>query len=178
MFTASMIKYEINDETKTITASVDDIKYDAIETMMKAFRKSNINLSDNDMVVGIPCACDEEGNPCTDMVDASMIEIESYPMITCKKYMLPNHFEANAKYDENDPNPYSVARGKEIARRRLYNKYNKAYQTAMTNLMSAISDSLNYMSSSYMLTLDRITNFKYYEYYDIMKHQFDTSEKL
>lgn len=178
MFTASNIKYQIDNETKTITAIATDLKYDAVETMLKAFRKENLILSSSDMVVGIPCACDEEGNPVTDLVDASAITVEEYPMITCKKFLLPDTMTATATYDPNDPNPYREARGKEIARRRLYNKYNNAMRDALTAIMDSANDALNNMSSTYMLTQERITNFKYYEYYDIFKRQNETSEKL
>jgi len=172
MFTANMIQYQVNEETKVVTASVSGVKYDAIETMLKSFRKFNLILSDKDVMVEMLRDEDGEFNPDTTSI------IES-PMTTCSKYMLPDTLTATAKYDPNDPNEFSVERGKQIARRRLYNQYNIAYQSALDNLIINIKDSAVKMCEQLAITCDRITNFKYFEFYDVFKaHMTEDTVKM
>lgn len=171
MFTASMIEYQIDEEKKIITASVSGVEYDAIDTMKKAFRQNNLILEDTATYVEmIP---DEDGKYCDENI--SLVDER---ISTCKKYRLPNTFSATAKYDPNDPHPYSIERGKMIARRRLYNQYNRAYATAINNLQSAIIDTNNKMMDALLLARDRQVNFQYFEYYDVFKRNCECSEKL
>ena len=163
MFTTNMIKYEINEETKVITASVEGIKDDALETFTKALRTNSMNLSYKDMIVElIP---DEDGK-----YSDEGITVHDVDLTTCHKYHLPDSLSAHAKYDSEDPHDYSVERGKQIARRRLYNKYNKAYMNAMNEIMFAIQHSMETMNDKMLMTHDRIINFNNFEHYHIFKH--------
>lgn len=170
MFTASMIEYQIDEEKKIITASVSGVEYDAIDTMTKAFRQNNLMLKD--VTIWVEMIADEDGKYRDENIHFTEERIS-----TCKKYRLPNTFSATAKYDPNDPHPYSIERGKMIARRRLYNQYNKAYVTAINNLHSAIIDADNKMKNALMLALDRQANFRYFEYYDVFKRNCECSQK-
>lgn len=136
MFTANMIKYTIDDETKTITASVCGIEDDAISTMLKSLRMNNLILDE---------------------------------YITCKKYKLPDHLTASAKYDPNDPNPYSEVRGKMIARRRLYNKYNKEYNRVLSEVKNTLTECISVITDCQQLATKRIIKFEDFEFYDIKK---------
>lgn len=163
MFTASNIVYHIDDETKTITASATGMKFDAVETVLKAFRKENIIFSNTDVVVGINA--EEDGT-----IKDEGIEVKELPLCTCGRYLLPNEMTAQAKYDPDDPHPYDVERGKQIARRRLYDMYNCAFMNALFSLQYAINHALmTHINKTLEITHDRITNFQYFEYYDIFK---------
>lgn len=172
MFTASMIEYQIDEEKKIITATVSGVEYDAIDTLKKVFRQNNIILTDQ--ATCIQMIPDEEDGKYRDE-NINFIDI---PMSTCKKYRLPNIFSATAKYDPEDPHPYSIERGKMIARRRLYNYYNKAYQTAVENIREAIMDADNKLVDAMLLARDRQVNFQYFEYYDVFKHNCECSQKM
>lgn len=179
MFTASMVKYEIDDTNKVITASASGLKYDAVETFVKCMRKTNVILNPNDLVVSIPCETDTSGRAFIDPEKTlDNIDIEMYPLVTCKKFLLPDTMSGTACYDPNDPNPYSVERGKMIARRRLYNKYNKAFKDASNELLGAVDDALNYFGEKIELAHQRIINFQYFEYYDVFKAHESESEKI
>lgn len=135
MFTTSMIKYHINDKNQVITAYVEGVKDDAIDTMLKCFRAKNIILSKD--------------------------------YITCKKYQLPDTMSASATYNPIDIHEYSVERGKMIARRRLYNKYNRAFISAMTELRKKILESSEDMLNSIDLAYKRRVNFDNFEFYEV-----------
>ncbi len=135
MFTASMIKYHIDDETQVITAYVEGIKNDAIDTMLRHFRAKNIILSKDS--------------------------------ITCKKYQLPDTMSASAKYNPVDVHAYTVERGKMIARRRLYDKYNRAFISAMTEIRKKVLESSEDMLDSINLAYKRRANFENFEFYEV-----------
>lgn len=163
MFTASNIVYHVDDEAKVITATATGMKNDAVDTVLKAFRKENIIFGNTDVVVAI--AAEEDGS-----IKDEGIEIKELPLCTCGKYLLPNEMSAQAKYDPNDPHEYDVERGKQIARRRLYNVYNRAYMNALFNLQYAINQALsNYVQDTLLMTRDRLLGFEYFEEYDIFK---------
>lgn len=147
MLTASMITYQVDEEKKTVTATVTGTENDALECVFKGLRKVNI--------------------------------IADYSGTTCRLFKLPNVFTAKAKYDPNDPNPFTVARGKEIARRRLYDKYNLALMTTLQTVLMNIEDGTENAATMLAVTNDRWTRFKYYDYYCIKQahlHQNDDKE--
>lgn len=163
MFTASNIVYHIDDENKVITATATGMKNDAIDTMLKAFRKESVTFSNTDVVVAI--ATNFDGT-----IQDDGIEIKELPMCTCGKYLLPNTMSAQAKYDPSDPHEYDIERGKQIARRRLYDVYNRAYMNALYNLQYAINQALTtHIQDTLLMTRDRLIGFEYFEEYDIFK---------
>ena len=180
MMTAGNIKYTVDDENKIITATVDGCTHDAIDMMLKAFRRQNILLRDM-YISKIESTYDPEKDTGEDDPNDPCLTIETTESsaTTCKKFLLKDTSEGTAIYHPDDNNPYSVERGKEIARRRLYDAYNKDYKKALDNLMDAIYEAVNGdMEESSMITSERITNFKYYEYYDIFKYNLEESNKL
>lgn len=164
MFTASNIVYHVDEETKTITATATGMKNDAIDTVLKAFRKENITFSNTDVVVAINA--EEDGT-----VKDEDIEIREFSLCNCGKYLLPNTMSAKAKYDPNDPHEFDVERGKQIARRRLYDTYNTAYMNALFNLQYALHQAMtSHIQDALLLTRDRLISFQYFEEFDIFKN--------
>ena len=164
MFTASNIVYHIDDENKVITATATGMKNDAIDTVLKAFRKENVIFGNTDVAVAI--TTNEDGT-----VKDEGIEVKEFPLCTCGRYLLPNKMTGQAKYDPDDPHEYDVERGKQIARRRLYDEYNKAYKYALTNLQYAINSAMNiHVRDTLDLTRGRLIRFEYFEMYDIFKN--------
>ena len=175
MMTAANIKYNVDEVNKTVTATVDGCTYDAINLMLKAFRRKNLILTgmDIDKVTTV--------NPDETHVDENDVnlKVHMYPMITCKEFLLKDTYEGTAIYHPDDNNPFSVERGKEIARRRLYNTYNKDYKKALENVMDAVYAAVDEdMTAALEMTSERMLNFKYYEYYDIFKYNLEESNKL
>lgn len=167
MFTASSILYQVDVENKIVTATATGMKNDAIDTMLKAFRKENIIFGNTDVVVAI--AAEEDGT-----VKDEGIEIKEFPLCTCGEYLLPNEMRAQAKYDPNDPHEYDLERGKQIARRRLYDVYNRAYMNALFNLQYAINQALStHIQDTMLMTHDRLIGFEYFEAYDVFKSGCD-----
>lgn len=172
MFNSAMIKYDVNEETKVIVASVEGIAYDAIDTMLKAFRRQNIILTESFMTItsGEP---DESGKVNWD--DTKFTEEHT---TVCKKYLLPNSLMSEARYDPDDPNKFSVERGKQIARRRLYDAYNKIFKKALEAIVESTAAVIGDMVEMNNVTEKRMINFEYFEYYDVFKHHESESMKL
>ena len=167
MFNSAMIKYDVNEETKVVVASVEGIAYDAINTMLKALRRQNIITTESFMVI--------ESDESADIRKSKFTEMHS---TVCKKYLLPNELKSEAHYDPQDPNEFSVERGKQIARRRLYDAYNKVFKRALNEIIASVVCAVNDMDDMVAVTEKRMINFEYFEYYDVFKHHESESMKL
>lgn len=167
MFNSAMIKYDVNEETKVVVASVEGIAYDAVNTMLKALRRQNIIATESFMVI--------ESDDSADIRKSKFTEMHS---TVCKKYLLPNELKSEAHYDPQDPNEFSVERGKQIARRRLYDAYNKVFKRALNEIIASVVCAVNDMDDMVAVTEKRMINFEYFEYYDVFKHHESESMKL
>lgn len=167
MFNSAMIKYDVNEETKVVVASVEGIAYDAVNTMLKALRRQNIIATESFMVI--------ESDESDDIRKSKFTEMHS---TVCKKYLLPNELKSEAHYDPQDPNEFSVERGKQIARRRLYDAYNKVFKRALNEIIASVVCAVNDMDDMVAVTEKRMINFEYFEYYDVFKHHETESMKL
>ena len=167
MFNSAMIKYDVNDETEGVVASVGGIAYVAVNTMLKALRRQNIITTESFMVI--------ESDESADIRKSKFTEMHS---TVCKKYLLPNELKSEAHYDPQDPNEFSVERGKQIARRRLYDAYNKVFKRALNEIIASVVCAVNDMDDMVAVTEKRIINFEYFEYYDVFKHHESESMKL
>lgn len=167
MFNSAMIKYDVNEETKVVVASVEGIAYDAINTMLKTLRRQNIITTESFMVI--------ETDESDDIRKSKFTEMHS---TVCKKYLLPNELKSEAHYDPQDPNEFSVERGKQIARRRLYDAYNKVFKRALSEIIASVVCAVNDMDDMVAVTEKRMINFEYFEYYDVFKHHETESMKL
>ena len=167
MFNSAMIKYDVNEETKVVVASVEGIAYDAVNTMLKALRRQNIITTESFMVI--------ESDESADIRKSKFTEIHS---TVCKKYLLPNELKSEAHYDPQDPNEFSVERGKQIARRRLYDAYNNVFKRALNEIIASVVCAVNDMDDMVAVTEKRMINFEYFEYYDVFKHHESESMKL
>lgn len=167
MFNSAMIKYDVNEETKVVVASVEGIAYDAINTMLKTLRRQNIIATESFMVI--------ESDESADIRKSKFTEMHS---TVCKKYLLPNELKSEAHYDPQDPNEFSVERGKQIARRRLYDAYNKVFKRALNEIIASVVCAVNDMDDMVAVTEKRMINFEYFEYYDVFKHHESESMKL
>ena len=162
-----MIKYDVNEETKVVVASVEGIAYDAVNTMLKTLRRQNIITTESFMVI--------ESDESADIRKSKFTEMHS---TVCKKYLLPNELKSEAHYDPQDPNEFSVERGKQIARRRLYDAYNKVFKKALNEIIASVVCAANDMDDMVAVTEKRMINFEYFEYYDVFKHHETESMKL
>ena len=167
MFNSAMIKYDVNEETKVVVASVEGIAYDAVNTMLKALRRQNIIATESFMVI--------ESDESADIRKSKFTEMHS---TVCKKYLLPNELKSEAHYDPQDPNEFSIERGKQIARRRLYDAYNKVFKRALNEIITSIVCATNDMDDMVAVTEKRMINFEYFEYYDVFKYHESDSMKL
>lgn len=167
MFNSAMIKYDVNEETKVVVASVEGIAYDAINTMLKALRRQNIITTESFMVI--------ESDESADIRKSKFTEMHS---TVCKKYLLPNELKSEAHYDPQDPNEFSIERGKQIARRRLYDAYNKVFKRALNEIIASVVCAVNDMDDMVAVTEKRMINFEYFEYYDVFKYHESESMKL
>lgn len=167
MFNSAMIKYDVNEETKVVVASVEGIAYDAVNTMLKTLRRQNIITTESFMVI--------ETDESDDIRKSKFTEMHS---TVCKKYLLPNELKSEAHYDPQDPNEFSVERGKQIARRRLYDAYNKVFKRALSEIIASVVCAVNDMDDMVAVTEKRMINFEYFEYYDVFKHHETESMKL
>ena len=167
MFNSAMIKYDVNEETKVVVASVEGIAYDVVNTMLKALRRQNIIATESFMVI--------ESDESDDIRKSKFTEMHS---TVCKKYLLPNELKSEAHYDPQDPNEFSVERGKQIARRRLYDAYNKVFKRALNEIIASVVCAVNDMDDMVAVTEKRMINFEYFEYYDVFKHHESESMKL
>lgn len=167
MFNSAMIKYDVNEETKVVVASVEGIAYDAVNTMLKALRRQNIITTESFMVI--------ESDESADIRKSKFTEMHS---TVCKKYLLPNELKSEAHYDPQDPNEFSVERGKQIARRRLYDAYNNVFKRALNEIIASVVCAVNDMDDMVAVTEKRMINFEYFEYYDVFKHHESESMKL
>ena len=167
MFNSAMIKYDVNEETKVVVASVEGIAYDAVNTMLKALRRQNIIATESFMVI--------ESDESADIRKSKFTEMHS---TVCKKYLLPNELNSEAHYDPQDPNEFSVERGKQIARRRLYDAYNKVFKRALNEIIASVVCAVNDMDDMVAVTEKRMINFEYFEYYDVFKYHESESMKL
>lgn len=167
MFNSAMIKYDVNEETKVVVASVEGIAYDAVNTMLKTLRRQNIITTESFMVI--------ETDESDDIRKSKFTEMHS---TVCKKYLLPNELKSEAHYDPQDPNKFSVERGKQIARRRLYDAYNKVFKRALNEIIASVVCAVNDMDDMVAVTEKRMINFEYFEYYDVFKHHETESMKL
>lgn len=167
MFNSAMIKYDVNEETKVVVASVEGIAYDAINTMLKTLRRQNIIATESFMVI--------ESDESADIRKSKFTEMHS---TVCKKYLLPNELKSEAHYDPQDPNEFSVERGKQIARRRLYDAYNKVFKRALNEIIASVVCAVNDMDDMVAVTEKRMINFEYFEYYDVFKYHESESMKL
>ena len=171
MMTASNIVYDIDEEKKIVKATVSGCKNDAIDTILKAFRCQNLFLS-NTYIDKIEATYDsEKDKPENDEEDPCLtIDTTECNLTTCRKFLLKDTYTGIAIYNEDDPNPVSIERGKQIARRRLYDTYNADYYDILTNIIKAIEAAIiTDVSKARAITEERMINFKYYEYYDIFK---------
>lgn len=167
MFNSAMIKYDVNEETKVVVASVEGIAYDAVNTMLKTLRRQNIITTESFMVI--------ETDESDDIRKSKFTEMHS---TVCKKYLLPNELKSEAHYDPQDPNEFSVERGKQIARRRLYDAYNKVFKRALSEIIASVVCAVNDMDDMVAVTEKRMINFEYFEYYDVFKYHETESMKL
>ena len=167
MFNSAMIKYDVHEETKVVVASVEGIAYDAVNTMLKALRRQNIIATESFMVI--------ESDESADIRKSKFTEMHS---TVCKKYLLPNELKSEAHYDPQDPNEFSVERGKQIARRRLYDAYNNVFKRAFNDIIASVVCAVNDMDDMVAVTEKRMINFEYFEYYDVFKHHESESMKL
>ena len=167
MFNSAMIKYDVNEETKVVVASVEGIAYDAVNTMLKALRRQNIIATESFMVI--------ESDESADIRKSKFTERHS---TVCKKYLLPNELKSEAHYDPQDPNECSIERGKQIARRRLYDAYNKVFKRALNEIIASVVCAVNDMDDMVAVTEKRMINFEYFEYYDVFKYHESESMKL
>ena len=167
MFNSAMIKYDVNEETKVVVASVEGIAYDAVNTMLKTLRRQNIIATESFMVI--------ETDESDDIRKSKFTEMHS---TVCKKYLLPNELKSEAHYDPQDPNEFSVERGKQIARRRLYDAYNKVFKKALNEIIASVVCAVNDMDDMVAVTEKRMINFEYFEYYDVFKHHESENMKL
>ena len=167
MFNSAMIKYDVNEDTKVVVASVEGIAYDAVNTMLKALRRQNIITTESFMVI--------ESDESADIRKSKFTEMHS---TVCKKYLLPNELKSEAHYDPQDPNEFSVERGKQIARRRLYDAYNNVFKRALNEIIASVVCAVNDMDDMVAVTEKRMINFEYFEYYDVFKHHESDSMKL
>lgn len=167
MFNSAMIKYDVNEETKVVVASVEGIAYDAVNTMLKALRRQNIITTESFMVI--------ESDESADIRKSKFTEMHS---TVCKKYLLPNELKSEAHYDPQDPNEFSIERGKQIARRRLYDAYNKVFKRALNEIIASVVCAVNDMDDIVAVTEKRMINFEYFEYYDVFKYHESESMKL
>lgn len=167
MFNSAMIKYDVNEETKVVVASVEGIAYDAVNTMLKALRRQNIITTESFMVI--------ESDESADIRKSKFTEMHS---TVCKKYLLPNELKSEAHYDPQDPNEFSIERGKQIARRRLYDAYNKVFKRALNEIIASVVCAVNDMDDTVAVTEKRMINFEYFEYYDVFKYHESESMKL
>lgn len=167
MFNSAMIKYDVNEETKVVVASVEGIAYDAVNTMLKTLRRQNIIATESFMVI--------ESDESADIRKSKFTEMHS---TVCKKYLLPNELKSEAHYDPQDPNEFSIERGKQIARRRLYDAYNKVFKRALNEIIASVVCAVNDMDDMVAVTEKRMINFEYFEYYDVFKHHESESMKL
>lgn len=167
MFNSAMIKYDVNEETKVVVASVEGIAYDAVNTMLKALRRQNIITTESFMVI--------ESDESDDIRKSKFTEMHS---TVCKKYLLPNELKSEAHYDPQDPNEFSIERGKQIARRRLYDAYNKVFKRALNEIIASVVCAVNDMDDMVAVTEKRMINFEYFEYYDVFKYHESESMKL
>ena len=167
MFNSAMIKYDVNEETKVVVASVEGIAYDAVNTMLKALRRQNIIATESFMII--------ESDESDDIRKSKFTEMHS---TVCKKYLLPNELKSEAHYDPQDPNEFSVERGKQIARRRLYDAYNRVFKRALNEIIASVVCAVNDMDDMVAVTEKRMINFEYFEYYDVFKHHESESMKL
>lgn len=167
MFNSAMIKYDVNEETKVVVASVEGIAYDAINTMLKTLRRQNIIATESFMVI--------ESDESADIRKSKFTEMHS---TVCKKYLLPNELKSEAHYDPQDPNEFSIERGKQIARRRLYDAYNKVFKRALNEIIASVVCAVNDMDDMVAVTEKRMINFEYFEYYDVFKHHESENMKL
>ena len=167
MFNSAMIKYDVNEETKVVVASVEGIAYDAVNTMLKSLRRQNIITTESFMVI--------ESDESDDIRKSKFTEMHS---TVCKKYLLPNELKSEAHYDPQDPNEFSIERGKQIARRRLYDAYNKVFKRALNEIIASVVCAVNDMDDMVAVTEKRMINFEYFEYYDVFKHHESESMKL
>ena len=175
MMTASNIKYEVDEVNKVITATVSDCKHDVLNLLLKAFRRQNLFLS-NTFINNIEAVYDPEKDTGEDDPENPCLTIDTTEcdLTTCHKFLLKDTYTATATYDPSDPNPFSIERGKQIARRRLYNAYNKDYRKALDNIMSALDNAINdTLMPAYDLTKEREINFGYFEFYDVFKAHLD-----
>ena len=175
MMTASNIMYDIDEEKKIVKATISGCKNDAIDTVLKAFRCHNLFLS-NTFIDNIEAVYDPEKDTGEDDPEDPCLTIDTTEcdLTTCHKFLLKDTYTATATYDPSDPNPFSIERGKQIARRRLYNAYNKDYRKALDNIMSALDNAINdTLMSAYDLTKEREINFGYFEFYDVFNAHLD-----
>ena len=180
MMTASNIVYDIDEEKKIVKATVSGCKNDAIDTILKAFRCQNLFLS-NTYIDKIEATYDsEKDKPENDEEDPCLtIDTTECNLTTCRKFLLKDTYTGIAIYNEDDPNPFSIERGKQIARRRLYDTYNADYYDILTNIIKAIEAAIvTDVNNARAITEERLINFKYYEYYNIFKAHLEESNKM
>lgn len=173
MMTASNIVYDIDEEKKIVKATISGCKNDAIDTILKSFRRQNLFLT-NTCIDNITATYDPDKDTGTGENDPEdpclTIDTTECDLTTCHKFLLKDTYTGIAVYSEDDPNPFSIKRGKEIARRRLYNTYNGDYMIALCNIINAIKDAIvTDVERARAITEERMINFKYYEYYNIFK---------
>lgn len=171
MMTASNIVYDIDEEKKIIKATVSGCKNDAIDTVLKAFRCQNLFLS-NTFIDNIEAVYDPEKDTGEDDPENPCLTIDTTEcdLTTCHKFLLKDTYTGIATYNKDDPNLFSIERGKQIARRRLYDTYNADYYDILTNIIKAIGAAIiTDVNKARAITEERMINFKYYEYYDIFK---------
>ena len=180
MMTASNIVYDIDEEKKIVKATVSGCKNDAIDTILKAFRCQNLFLS-NTYIDKIEATYDPEKDTGEDNSEDPCLTIDTTEcnLTTCRKFLLKDTYSGIAIYNEDDPNPFSIERGKQIARRRLYDTYNADYYDILTNIIKAIEAAIvTDVNKARAITEERLINFKYYEYYNIFKAHLEESNKM
>ena len=180
MMTASNIMYDIDEEKKIVKATISGCKNDAIDTVLKAFRCHNLFLS-NTFIDNIEAVYDPEKDTGEDDPENPCLTIDTTEcdLTTCRKFLLKDTYTGIAIYNEDDPNPFSIERGKQIARRRLYDTYNADYLVTLDEIMNAIIDAfVTDIAKAKSITEERLINFKYYEYYEVFKAHLEESTKL
>lgn len=136
MFNASDIQYQINKSKGIVVATISGTKYDAIDSMIKSFKRVNLPFNDWEVT---------QVNQDNSKANAVLVQLSH--KTSCTNYLIPDTFEGVAHYNPEDPNPFDVETGMSLAKYRLYKAYNSALLKALNRLteaVMAVSQDVNY----------------------------------
>lgn len=129
MLNASDIQYQVNKSKGIVVATISGTKYDAIDSLIKVFKRVNLPFNDWE----VECV-----NQDTSKADAVLVQLSH--KTSCTNYLIPDTFEGVAHYNPEDPHPFDVETGMTLAKYRLYKAYNSALFKALHCLTEAIVD--------------------------------------